>query len=311
MAEENVKHKADDGVLDIDMGDHEAAEVEVEASDDVQEVVQEVVQEESEQEQVTNSAQKRINQLTKKMREMERREKEALRYAQQVQQESTNLKNRIETLDQGYMSEYGSRLDIETANAEALLQRAVEVGDAEKTVEAQKQLTRLYNQKQQFDQAKVAQDHQRTQQQAAAQYQQQQQQIAAQQAAQQPQQPDRKATQWAEKNEWFGQDEAMTFAAFGIHKKLVEEEGFDPRSDEYYSELDNRLASRFPELGGNAVKTGTGKRNVQTVAGVSRSTTGASSGRSKRVKLSPTQVAIAKKLGVPLEQYAKYVKEQN
>lgn len=287
----------------IVLNDEEGAEIEIE---DTSEEV-EASSEQNEQEQVTNSAQKRINQLTKKMREMERREQEAIRYAQQVQQEATRLQNRMQTLDQGYMSEYGSRLDIETANAEALLQRAVEVGDAEKTVEAQKKLTKLYNQKEQYDQAKMAQEQQRQMALQRAQQPQQPQQQYQQPPAQVA--PDRKATQWAEKNEWFGQDEAMTFAAFGIHKKLVEEEGFDPKSDDYYNELDNRLAKRFPELSANARNTGTSKRNVQTVAGVSRSTTGASSGRSKRVKLSPTQVAIAKKLGVPLEQYAKYVKE--
>jgi hypothetical protein len=99
----------------------------------------------------------------------------------------------------------------------------------------------------------------------------------------------------------------MTFAAFGIHKKLVEDEGFDPTSDEYYSELDNRIASRF-KTEPKAADTGTGKRNAQTVAGVSRATGSSSSGR-KRVRLTPTQVQIAKKLGVPLEEYAKYVKE--
>jgi len=114
--------------------------------------------------------------------------------------------------------------------------------------------------------------------------------------------PDPKAEDWAQRNEWFGQDEAKTFAAFGIHKKLVEDEGFDPQSDEYYTELDRRIADTF---GGNA-KTAN-KRPAQTVAGVSRSTSGRSSG--KKVRLTPSQVAIAKKLGVPLEEYAKYVKE--
>ena len=111
------------------------------------------------------------------------------------------------------------------------------------------------------------------------------------------------------RNDWFGQDEVKTFAAFGIHKKLVEDEGFDPTTDEYYTELDNRLASRFqPEQTAAANDSGTGKRAAQTVAGVSRATGSSSSGR-RRVKLTPTQVAIAKKLGVPLEEYAKYVKE--
>jgi hypothetical protein len=113
--------------------------------------------------------------------------------------------------------------------------------------------------------------------------------------------PDAKAEEWATRNSWFGEDSAMTFAAFGLHKKLVEDEGFDPQDDSYYTELDRRLQTEFPQ------KLGSSKRPAQTVAGVSRASN--ASGRSRRVKLTQTQVAIAKKLGVPLEEYAKYVKD--
>jgi len=130
----------------------------------------------------------------------------------------------------------------------------------------------------------------------------QQPQQQAQPQQQQMRRPDRKAEDWAEKNEWFGQDEAMTFAAFGIHKKLVEEEGFDPQSDDYYNELDQRISEKFRTPANN-----TSRRPAQTVAGVSRSTSGRSTG--KKVRLTPSQVAIAKKLGVPLSEYAKYVKD--
>jgi hypothetical protein len=119
--------------------------------------------------------------------------------------------------------------------------------------------------------------------------------------AQQPRRPDPKAEQWALRNSWFGQDDAMTYAAFGIHKKLIEDEGFDPQSDEYYNELDRRISSKF----GNQQKPA--NRPAQTVAGASRVTATGRSGR--KVRLTPSQVAIAKKLGVPLEEYAKYVKE--
>ena len=112
---------------------------------------------------------------------------------------------------------------------------------------------------------------------------------------------DPKAEAWASRNEWFGKDEAMTFAAFGLHKRLVENEEFDPTSDEYYSELDKRMRNEFPQK----LNGGTRKPS-QTVASVSRS---GSPGRSRKVRLTPSQVAIAKKLGVPLEEYAKYVKE--
>ena len=133
---------------------------------------------------------------------------------------------------------------------------------------------------------------------------------------QQPQQqqiirPDPKAETWAERNTWFGQDEAMTFAAFGIHKKLIEEEGFDPQTDEYYSELDQRLRKRFPQEFAStpANDSGSSRRPVQTVAGVSRSSQITGRGANAKVRLTPTQVAIAKKLGVPLDHYARYVKD--
>ena len=121
----------------------------------------------------------------------------------------------------------------------------------------------------------------------------------------QPPKPDPKAEAWAERNEWFGKDEAMTYASFGIHKKLVEEEGFNPSSDEYYEEIDKRLRDEFPQKFNDGGEVQGGKQPAQTVASANRTTT---TGR-KTVRLTPSQVAIAKKLGVPLEEYAKYVKE--
>jgi hypothetical protein len=122
-----------------------------------------------------------------------------------------------------------------------------------------------------------------------------------------PQEPDPKAEAWAENNSWFGDDYTMTFAAFGLHKKMVEEEGFDPKSDEYYDELDSRMREEFPhKFNEEETTTTTPRRTAQTVASVSRSS---SSGRGKKVRLSPSQVTIAKRLGVPLEEYARYVKE--
>ena len=182
------------------------------------------------------------------------------------------------------------------------LARAMELGDTTAVVEANKKMIALSAENDRANQAKVAQERQQEQ----AQQQVQQQPVAPQQqqAVQQQQikRPDPKAQDWAARNDWFGQDEARTFAAFGIHKKLVEDEGFDPTSDEYYTELDRRISDTF---GGNAKNAS--KRPAQTVAGVSRSNSGRSSG--KKVRLTPSQVAIAKKLGVPLEEYAKYVKE--
>ena len=296
----DLEEQTKEDVRDDTAAEEEGAEIELDASPD--DAAEEAAPE-NEQEKVVNSAKDRIAKLTKKMRQMERREQEALRYAQQVQSEATQLKQRMESLDNGYMQEFGTRLEVQTSQAEAALKRAVEIGDADQIVNAQKELSKLYSQSERYSEAKNQQERQR--QAAQAQAQQQMQQPAPPQ--QQIQRPDRKAEEWAQRNEWFGQDEAMTFAAFVIHKKLVEDEGFDPTSDEYYSELDNRIASRF-KTEPKAADTGTGKRNAQTVAGVSRAT-GSSSSGSKRVRLTPTQVQIAKKLGVPLEEYAKYVKE--
>jgi len=298
-----MANAAEDTQYELDVGDAEETEVELEQPEkNVPRgtiVVEETsAKEDAEIEQYSESVQKRINRLTKKMRDAEREREEALRYAQNVQSEAEKIRQRMETLDQGFMNEYGQRLSIQQQQAEANLKRAVELGDADATVAAQKELTNL---------TIAADGYSRAQRQAEARAQQPRQPIAQQpapQAAPQQQRPDPKAEQWAEKNAWFGQDEAMTFAAFGIHKKLIEDEGFDPQSDDYYNELDSRIKREFPHKFGE--EQSPSRKPAQNVAGVSRST---SSGRSRRVKLSPTQVAIAKKLGVPLEEYAKYVKE--
>ena len=271
-------------------------EVEVESPEQETEKV-EVVQEDQ-FEKAESSTQKRIDRLTKKMREAQRREEEAINYAKQVQEEATKLKERFSALDSNYVTEYSNRVSTQMEQTEKELARAMELGDTSAVVEANKKMIALSAENERANQAKLAQERQ--QQQA------EQQQAAPQQMQAAPQQqikrPDPKAQDWAARNEWFGQDEAKTFAAFGIHKKLVEDEGFDPTSDEYYTELDRRISDTF---GGEAKSAS--KRPAQTVAGVSRTNSGRSSG--KKVRLTPSQVAIAKKLGVPLEEYAKYVKE--
>ena len=278
--------------VELDLEDTQETEVEVEESKDVQEADSS----EDQFQKAESATQKRIDRLTKKMREAERREQEAIKYAQGVQQESNQLKQRIQNLDTNYVSEYSNRVSTQMQQAEAALARAIEVGDAAATVEAQRALTNLAIQADRAAQAKLQSERARQQQAAAAQYQARQP-----MPAQQPKRPDKKAEEWALRNSWFGSDEAMTYAAFGIHKKLVEEEGFDPQSDDYYTELDNRIASKF-----NTGATATNKRPAQTVVGATRNTSGRSG---KKVRLTPSQVAIAKKLGVPLEEYAKYVKE--
>ena len=293
MAKENLK-ETDQIELDLD----DAEETEVDVSDAGDDEAPLAAAEDDQFEKAESNTQKRIDRLTKKMREAERREEEALRYAQNVKTEAEQLKSRMNTLDTNYVNEYSSRVESEMGTAEQALARAIEIGDTNGVVEAQRSITKLAIENDRANQAKMQQ--QRHAQQEEAQRQQQVQQPMPQQ---QPRRPDPKAEDWASRNEWFGSDEAMTYAAFGVHKKLVENEGFDPQSNEYYSELDKRMKEEFP----HKLKTGESRRPAQTVASVSRSSSGRSSG--KKVRLTPSQVAIAKKLGVPLEEYAKYVKE--
>ena len=289
----------------IDLGDDEVTtevevggvEVKAEPETVEPETVESEVSVSDEQEEYQTSVQRRIDKLTKRMRESERREQAAVEYAQNVQTESNALKTRMKSLDEGYLSEYGGRITSEQESAENNLRSAMELGDTDAVVVAQRKLTELAVAQERLNQAKVQQQQQ-------LQYEEQQQQQQQQQAAPAPQPPaeaDPKAEAWAARNEWFGKDEAMTFAAFGLHKRLVEDEEFDPTSNEYYSELDKRMRNEFPQK----LNGGT-KKPSQTVASVSRS---GSPGRSRKVRLTPSQVAIAKKLGVPLEEYAKYVKE--
>ena len=250
-----------------------------------------------------SATQKRIDRLTKKMRTAEREREEALRYAQKVQQEADELKTRVTSMDQNYINEYSSRVDTQMSAAETKLKSGMEIGDTAQAVEAQKEISRLTIEADRASQAKAKQESLKNTPQPTQQ---------AQPAPQPVKPPDPKAQKWAENNDWFGTDEAMTYAAFGIHKRMVENEGFDPSSNEYYSELDNRMRTEFPhKLNGGAEAPSTESRSnrpAQPVASVSRSAT---SGRSKsrKVKLTPTQVDIAKRLGVPIEEYAKYVKE--
>ena len=293
----------------IDLGDDEVTtEVEVGGAEEKVNSESEVsvseVSVSEEQEEYQTSVQRRIDKLTKRMRESERREQAAVEYAQNVQNESSALKTRMKSLDEGYLSEYGGRISSEQEGAENALRSAMDLGDTDAAVVAQRKLTGLAVAQDRLNQAKTQQAQYHQKKDRYDQYQQNVQAraaAAAQPAAQPAAETDPKAESWATRNEWFGKDEAMTFAAFGLHKKLVENELFDPTSDEYYSELDKRMRNEFPQK----LNGGT-RRPSQTVASVSRS---GSPGRSRKVRLTPSQVAIAKKLGVPLEEYAKYVKE--
>jgi hypothetical protein len=258
--------------------------------------------------QYSEGVKKRIDKLTARLRETQRREQAALEYAKSVQARATQLEQQYMTVDSERLGEANGRVQTQVVALKQIIRKAREEGDIDTETEAQQRLTSLTMEQSQINAA----TQQREQAQQQWNYQQQ---VAAQQAAQQPQvqvqqEIDPRVEDWAERNPWYGRDTAMTHAAWGIHRQLIQVEGFDPSSNEYYDELDNRLKQTFPQkLGGGQQQAQTNRatRNVQTVAPASRSS-GINNAR-RTVKLTPSQVAIAKKLGVPLEEYAKYVKE--
>lgn len=255
---------------------------------------------------VDNAVQKRIAKLTAKMREAERREQAALEYAKGLQSQTQELQKKLVSTDYSRLNEAKTRLETQKATLKAIIRKAREEGDFDTETEAHDRLNQLAYEEREvanyLQQQQVAYERaQKEPAQAAPQ---------ARQAAPQPK-PSPRAEQWAEENEWFGKDRMLTYAAWGIHQSLVEEEGVDPNSEEYYTELDKRLRDEFPKKFGvqqvSEQPVSRQQRPVQAVAPATRSS-GVSSAR-RSVRLTPSQVAIAKKLGVPLEEYAKYVKE--
>ena len=249
----------------------------------------------------------RIDKLTHKVREAERREQAAMDFATKVKDEQDKLKTQFRSLDEDYLTEFESRVSSGKESATVKLKAAIEADDIDKQVEAQAEIARLAVDADRLAAVKADQKaHEERVKQGLEPTKQQAQQV---QQFTQPPKPDPKAEAWAKKNKWFGQDQAMTYAAFGIHKGMVEQEGFDPLSDEYYVEIDSRIKTEFPHKFSDDSKTvkegARSKKPVQTVASANRT---AKTGRNT-VRLTPSQVAIAKKLGVPLEEYAKYVKE--
>ena len=301
MEEKKKETSVDDGTVDIELGeDTEAQSVEIDVVETPETPETEESAESGEHEEYSQGVKKRIDRLTKKMREAERQREEALLYAKNVKIESDQVKAKLNTVDQGYLNEYGGRITAESTAAKEAFKRAIAVGDPEGTLAAQTKLNELHYAETKLNEAKRAQTlNVQRQEQEQQQPQAQQPQQAPQEA---PAKADPRAEKWAGTNEWFGNDNTMTFAAYGIHKQLVDE-AFDPTGDDYYDELDKRIREEFPHKFSD---TGTKRRNAQTVVGVSRSNS-SQKGR-RQVKLSPSQVAIATKLGVPLEEYAKYVK---
>ena len=246
----------------------------------------------------SESVKKRISKLTNRFREEERQRQAAVEYAEAVKKQNEELKTRIDKLDTTYVGEFDTRVQSQSIAAKEAYKKALEEGNADAMYEAQQNISRIALEESRLAQLKADRET-KTQQVEQPQAQQPQ--------AQQPQaKPDPKAEDWAKKNTWFGQDQTMTYAAFGLHKQLIEDEGFDATSDEYYTELDNRIRSEFPHKFAEAPK----KSNSPRVASAGTTASKSSSPKGRRtVKLTASQIAIAKRLNVPLEEYAKYVKE--
>jgi|TARA_R110000824_G_scaffold202883_2_gene387102 hypothetical protein len=243
-------------------------------------------------EEYSEGVQKRIAKLTRKMREAERQKEEAIAFAQTQRQENEKIKSRFNTLDSDYTKEFERRVVTNLEAVKGKLATAISNGDIEGQVQAQAELSGLA-----MESTKVAQlrDIQETKKETV------------QEPVKAPVQPkqqapiDPQADAWASKNPWFGSDNAMTYTAFDIHKTLVEEEGYDPQSDDYYAQVDKRIRLEFPHKF-DKISSTSSEQPVQNVASARRPAT---TGRRKTVKLTPSQVAISKRLGVPLEEYAK------
>ena len=250
----------------------------------------------NELDEYSEGVKKRIAKLTHKIREAERQREEAIHFANSVKREKEQIESRLSKTDQKYVSEFESRVKSSLDNAKIALRSAINAGDIDAQVSAQQQIAELTLEAARLNNIRVNQkDIVNTQKEVT---------ITPQQTIQTPQ-TDPKAEEWAAKNSWFGNDSAMTYTAFDMHKKLVEEEGFDPRSDEYYAEIDKRIRLEFPhKFATKDTVTTERAKPAQVVASANRPS---QSGRKKTVKLTPSQVAIAKRLGVPLEEYAKHL----
>ena len=284
--------------VDIELKDEENKEEVVEEKKEATESENKQEEVKDEAEEYSANVKKRIDKLTFKLREAERQKEEALKFAESQKKEVSNLRSKVQKVDQGYLDEYSKRVSTEMEKAQNILQTAINAGDAKAQVEAQKAIARLAIEEERAN-ASLKQREENKEKNKNNEEKQENQPI-------QQAKPDPKAEAWAEKNAWFGTNEAMTYTALSIHKKLLQEEGFDGKSDEYYKELDKRIREEFPhKFEKKDEDKDKSNRVVQTVASANRSS---NSGR-RTVRLTPSQVAIAKKLGVPLEEYAKHVKE--
>ena len=294
-AEINLEEQKDESVVETETPKEETEAPSEETVETKQEETKEEPKKDDEQlEDYSKGVQARIAKLTRKMREAERQRDAATEYAKSVEEKRQALETRFERTDADYIKKFETSINTGLEAAQKELAAAIEAGDAQAQVEANKRIATLA-----FENAKLAQSKEARETQVTKPSQVQ----APQPPITQVEPSDPMAESWAAKNSWFGQDRAMTYTAFEIHKDLVDKEGFDPKSNEYYAEIDKRIRVDFP----HKFATSNNKQStepVQTVASAKRSVR---PGR-KTVKLTSSQVAIAKKLGVPLEEYAKQLK---
>jgi hypothetical protein len=291
-----------DATVDIEEVKEEAVIEQPEENTEQETVTQESAKEEpkksdEELEDYSKGVQSRIAKLTRKMREAERREQAAIDYAKAVEEKRRVLEARFEKTDSEYVKKFETSISSGLEAAQKELASAIEAGDAAAQVEANKRIATLAFENAKLEQAKQGREEQKVEQPVLSQPPVQTRQVD------EPINPDPRAEAWASENSWFGTDKAMTYTAFEIHKDLTEKEGYDPNSNEYYAEVDRRIRVDFPHKFGNTNNKQTAAP-VQTVASATRSV---KPGR-KTVRLTSSQVAIAKKLGVPLEEYAKQLK---
>ena len=297
-AEIEVSEKKDESVVETEAPKEEAVATDQEPVKE-ETLTEEPKKDDEKLEDYSKGVQSRIAKLTRKMREAERREQAALEYAKAVEAKRAQTESKFTQVNNDYVKQYENRVTSGMDSAQKELAQAIESGDAVAQVEAQKKVAALSIDSARLNVLKENKEKQiqtpKTNLSDGSKL--------PQQTPQQLPDPDPQAEAWASKNSWFGQDRAMTFTAFEIHKDLTEREGYDPKSNEYYVEVDKRIRLDFPHKFGTTDNT-TSQRPTQNVASAHRVS---NSGR-KTVRLTSSQVAIAKKLGVPLEDYAKQLK---
>ena len=299
-AEVTIEEKKDEAVIETEAPQEETTEQETQKEETqkeetVKEIKKEQKQEDSKLEDYSKGVQSRIAKLTRKMREAERREAAAVEYASALEQKRKLDQERFQKIDSDYSKKVEEHVKTGMESAQKSLAQAIEAGDAAAQVEANKRIAELAFENAKIQQKQVVQEEKPAQLSDGGKL--------PERTPQSLPEADPMAEDWAAKNKWFGTNRAMTFTAFEIHKDLVEKEGYDPKTNEYYEEIDKRIRVDFPSKFDNSGDIQT-TRPVQSVASATRS---AKTGR-KQMRLTSSQVAIAKKLGVPLEEYAKQLK---